>query len=151
MASGIEVSSEVSELYSNVKLKREAYKYVIFHIENQKAITTFKLGPKLERDTESKEEDRVHFEELKAELLERKEPRYVIYDFGFTSAEGRKLHKIAFIFYSPDTGAIKPKMLYASSKDSVRKVLTGLTQEFQANEAQDLDYDEWASEIEKKA
>ena len=42
---------------------------------------------------------------------------------------------------------MKPKMLYASSKDAIKKALTGINDEFQATERGDLDM----SEIVKKA
>ena len=42
-------------------------------------------------------------------------------------------------------------MLYASSKDSIKKAFTGLGMEFQANDMSDLDYSVMAAEIEKKS
>lgn len=46
-------------------------------------------------------------------------------------------------YRSPDTGKIKLKMLYASSKDALTKKLKGLvTKPVQANDESDLDYDE---------
>ena len=42
-------------------------------------------------------------------------------------------------------------MIYASTKDSIKKAFTGLSLEFQANDAGDFDYDSMADEVEKKA
>ena len=42
-------------------------------------------------------------------------------------------------------------MIYASSKDAIKKKFTGLSLEFQANDAGDFDYDTWSDEVEKKA
>jgi hypothetical protein len=42
-------------------------------------------------------------------------------------------------------------MIYASSKDTVKKSFTGLSLEFQANELGDFDYNAFATEVEKKA
>ena len=50
-------------------------------------------------------------------------------------------------FRSDDNASIKPKMLYASSKDAIKKALTGINEEFQATERGDLDL----NEIQKKA
>ena len=52
---------------------------------------------------------------------------------------------------NPDEGGVKLKMLYASSKDAIKKVFTGLPGEFQVNDRGDLEYDHFAEEIEKKA
>ncbi len=40
---------------------------------------------------------------------------------------------------SPDSGAVKLKMVYASTKDTLRKALNGIAKEIQANDAEDLD------------
>ena len=42
-------------------------------------------------------------------------------------------------------------MIYASSKDTVKKAFTGLSLEFQANDRGDMDYAAFAEEVEKKA
>ena len=48
---------------------------------------------------------------------------------------------------SDDNASIKPKMLYASSKDALKKTLSGINEEYQATDRGDLDLDE----IKKKA
>mmetsp|Transcript_5249 Transcript_5249/g.11419 ORF Transcript_5249/g.11419 Transcript_5249/m.11419 type:complete len:89 (-) Transcript_5249:520-786(-) len=48
---------------------------------------------------------------------------------------------------SDDNASVKPKMLYASSKDALKKALTGITEEYQATDRSDLDFEE----IKKKA
>lgn len=48
---------------------------------------------------------------------------------------------------SDDNASVKPKMLYASSKDALKKALTGIAEEFQATDRGDLDLEE----IRKKA
>ncbi len=42
-------------------------------------------------------------------------------------------------------------MIYASSKDTIKKSFTGLANEFQVNDRGDLDYDSLSAEVEKKA
>ena len=46
---------------------------------------------------------------------------------------------------------IGDKMIYASTKDSVKKAFSGLGVEFQANDTGDMDYDTFAAEVERKA
>ena len=48
---------------------------------------------------------------------------------------------------SDDNASVKPKMLYASSKDALKKSLTGINEEYQATDRGDLD----EKEIKKKA
>ncbi len=42
-------------------------------------------------------------------------------------------------------------MIYASSKDSIKKAFTGLSLEFQANDVGEMSYDEFSTEVERKA
>ncbi len=51
----------------------------------------------------------------------------------------------------PETSKVGDKMIYASTKDSLKKQFTGLGLEFQANDRGDFDYDEFCAEVEKKA
>ena len=50
-----------------------------------------------------------------------------------------------------DDARIGDKMIYASSKDVLKKEFTGLSLEFQANDSSDFDYTCFADEVEKKA
>lgn len=50
-----------------------------------------------------------------------------------------------------DETVIKQKMLYASTKDTVKKSFTGLGIEFQVKDKGDMDYSSMADEIEKKS
>lgn len=44
---------------------------------------------------------------------------------------------------------IKLKMIYASSKDSIKKAFNGLMLEFQANDKSDLEYETYAKRVEE--
>ena len=50
-----------------------------------------------------------------------------------------------------DDSKVGDKMIYASSKDTIKKAFTGLSLEFQANDDGDMDYDTFCDEVEKKA
>lgn len=92
--SGIEVHQEVTALFNEVKLKG-THKYVTYKIERKKEIVVdIKADP---NPTETIEEDEKCFKTMRDTLT--KEPRYVVYDFGFTNKEGRKIKKLAFIFW----------------------------------------------------
>lgn len=62
------------------------------------------------------------------------------------------LHLLTFITRCDDNNAkIGDKMIYASTKDTIKKAFTGLGIEFQANDAGDFDYKSFSEEVEKKA
>jgi len=92
--SGIEVDSEIPTLFNDMKL-RSTHKYAIFKIKNKKEVVVDQLGEP--NKTEDKDADKACFTELK-ELLTN-EPRFILYDFGFTNKEGRIISKMAFIFW----------------------------------------------------
>ena len=92
--SGIEVDAGINGLFNDMKLK-STHKYAFFKIEGKKTIIVDVCGdPCL---TEAKEEDEAQFNKMKEQLS--KEPRYILYDFGFMMKDGRKVNKLAFIFW----------------------------------------------------
>lgn len=92
--SGVEVNEDVVTLFNDMKL-RSTQKYATFKIVNKKKIEQDALGDP--GKTEDKAADKARFDELGALL--GKEPRYILYDFGFTNKEGRIINKLAFIFW----------------------------------------------------
>ena len=92
--SGIEVDSAVTTLFNEMKL-RSTHKWATFKIENKKKVIVEKMGePKETADSDS---DKACFLELAEQLTH--EPRYILYDFGFTNKEGGLIKKLAFIFW----------------------------------------------------
>jgi len=63
---------------------------------------------------------------------------YGIFDFEY-SEEGGKRNKIIFVPWVPDSSSVKSKMLYASSKDALKKKLVGIAQEIQATDKSEVD------------
>lgn len=74
---------------------RSTNKYATFKIVNKKKVEIDARGEPAK--TEDKDDDKTKFAELRALLTN--EPRYILYDFGFTNKEGRKINKLAFIFW----------------------------------------------------
>ena len=92
--SGVEVDPTIPPLFNDMKLK-STHKFMTFKIEKKKKVVVDVQGDP--NKTESKEDDKVFFDDMKSQFTD--EPRYVLYDFGFTLESGRKLNKIAFIFW----------------------------------------------------
>merc|ERR1712113_255955 len=75
------------------------------------------------------------------------EARFAVYDCPIIAKSGAETNKLLFIMWNSDSASVKSKMLYASSKDAIRKKLTGIENEFQATDKGDLDL----KEVAKKA
>ena len=73
--------------------------------------------------------------------------RYAVLDVEVTTKSGATTNKLIFVAWSDDNASIKPKMLYASSKDALKKTLSGINEEYQATDRSDLD----EADIKKKA
>merc|ERR1712046_358016 len=86
------------------------------------------------------------FDEFTSKLPDQ-ECRYAVLDVEINTKSGATANKLIFVAWSDDNASIKPKMLYASSKDALKKTLTGINDEYQATEKSDLDL----VEIKKKA
>merc|ERR1712113_305739 len=99
-------------------------------IENKKKIVVDEEG----------ERDKTWDDFVKA--LPEAEPRYALVDVDYTSEDGRPQDKLTFVMWSPDDKCgVKDKMLYASSKDALKKKFTGIMKEVQANDKGDLDFE----------
>uniref|UniRef100_A0A8P0TBR3 ADF-H domain-containing protein n=1 Tax=Canis lupus familiaris TaxID=9615 RepID=A0A8P0TBR3_CANLF len=57
---------------------------------------------------------------------------YALYDATYETKESKK-EGLVFIFWAPESAPLKSKMIYASSKDAIKKKLTGIKHELQAN------------------
>ncbi|CAD7685152.1 unnamed protein product [Nyctereutes procyonoides] len=62
-------------------------------------------------------------------MLPDKDCHYALYDATYES----KKEDLVFIFWAPESAPLKSKMIYASSKDAIKKKLTGIKHELQAN------------------
>lgn len=71
-------------------------------------------------------------------LLPETESRYAVLDWGVKTDDGREFSKLFFISWVPDNCKAKEKMLYASSKQSLRNALSGVHLDMQAADLDDL-------------
>merc|ERR1712113_104260 len=99
-------------------------------IENKKTVVIEKEGPASET-----------FENF-TEALPKDAPRYALVDVEYKAEDGRDQTKLCFFMWSPDDKAgVKDKMLYASSKDAMKKKFPGIMKEVQSNDRGDLDFE----------
>lgn len=76
------------------------------------------------------------------EKLPENECKYAVYDFEYELGGGEgKRSKIVFFTWSPDTAAIRSKMVYASSKDALRRALNGVAADIQGTDFSEVAYE----------
>ncbi|XP_023604108.1 cofilin-2 isoform X1 [Myotis lucifugus] len=62
-------------------------------------------------------------------LLPLNDCRYALYDATYETKESKK-EDLVFIFWAPESAPLKSKMIYASSKDAIKKKFTGTNMEY---------------------
>ena len=128
MASGVTVNDTCLQEYQALKLKK-AHKYVIFNLN--------KDNTEIVVEKTSKSAD---YDDFIADLPET-ECRWAVYDFEFEKEGAGKRNKLTFVSWAPDTAKIKQKMVFASSKDALRRALVGIAVEIQGTEYSEVAYE----------
>ncbi|KAI0205624.1 cofilin [Astrocystis sublimbata] len=137
--SGATVSQECITAFNELKLAKK-HKYIIFKLSDDNREIVIE-------DASSDPDWEVFREKLiKATSKTKtgavsKGPRYAVYDFEYDLASGEgSRNKITFIAWSPDDAGVMPKMVYAASKEGLKRALNGVAIELQANDADDIEH-----------
>jgi len=147
-SSGVSVAPECVSTFNELKLGK-SLKWIIYKISDDwKEIVV---------EETSKDGDFAAFREklLNAKSKDRKGKegiggRYAVFDveYDLDSGEGTR-SKITFISWSPDDAPQYPRMMYSSSKDAIKRALNGLAADIQANDADDIEYENVISRVSK--
>jgi len=127
-SSGVPVHSDCITVFQDLKLKKK-YKYIIFSL-NKEATEIIVQG--------AGNDD---YEEFIVKALPETECRWAIYDFEFEKEGGGRRNKITFLSWSPDDAKIKQKMLFASSRDALKRALNGIAIEIQGTDLSEVSYE----------
>ncbi|CAH2446667.1 Cofilin [Komagataella phaffii CBS 7435] len=127
--SGVAVSDESLTAFNDLKLGKK-HKYVIYKINDSKT--------EIIVDKISSDESYDAF----LEALPEDDSRYAVYDFQYeiSSTEGKR-SKIIFFTWSPETASVRSKMIYASSKDALRRALNGVSTDIQGTDFSDVAFE----------
>lgn len=110
---------------------RKKYKYIIYRLNDDN--TSIIIDKKVEKSDK--------YEDFITELPED-DCRYAVCDFEFEKSPGEGIrNKICFVVWVPDTSKVRQKMLYASSKDALRKKLAGVATEVQATDMSEVSHE----------
>jgi cofilin len=130
-ATGVIVSEDVVSSFPLFKLKQGEFnlRYFIYVIKDKKEVIIEKRGP-----PDSTYEDFVA-------ALPPDDCRYGLIDVEFETDDGRPTSKLVFISWNPDTASVRPKMLYAGSKEALKSVLIGVGIQINATDHSELDFE----------
>ncbi|GME94571.1 unnamed protein product [[Candida] boidinii] len=140
--SGVQVSDEALQAFNELKLgtKKENLKYVIYKLNDDKT--------KIVVEKTSSDASYDSF----LENLPEDDCRYATYDFSYEISAGEgKRSKMVFYAWSPDTANIRAKMVYASSKDALRRALNGISTDIQGTDFSEVAYESVLEKVSRGA
>ncbi|ORX50776.1 putative COF1-cofilin [Piromyces finnis] len=128
MATGVSVNSQCYDTYQELKLRKK-YKFITFRISDD--LTEIIV----DKFSESKD-----YDDFVASLPADK-CRFAVYDFEYEIPNEGMRDKILFYIWSPDNARIKDKMMFAASKEYIRKKLDGIFTEIQCTDLSETSHD----------
>jgi len=135
--SGVGLDKKCVPDFEDLKLGRDkSLKYIIFKLsDDKKFIVVEKKGTEANYDT------------FLADLPET-DCRYAVYDFDYETSEGKR-QKLCFYTWSPDDAPVRSKMVYASSKDALRRALNGVHADVQGSDFSEVAYETVLEKVSK--
>ncbi|KAG9442649.1 hypothetical protein H6P81_018503 [Aristolochia fimbriata] len=126
---GMNVTDECRNSFMEMKWKK-VHRYIVFKIdERSKAVMVDKVGGPA-----------ASYDDLAASLPDD-DCRYAVFDFDFVTVDNCQKSKIFFIAWAPSASRIRAKMLYATSKVGLRRVLEGVHYELQATDPTEMGFE----------
>ncbi|XP_074643570.1 uncharacterized protein LOC141900538 [Tubulanus polymorphus] len=135
-----EQGHQMKKKFPDQRLKAVAFKFSknLEKIEIDEDLTLFPsqdVNKVSEIDYDKERED---WQKL-SESLPEKHCRYAVYDLYYNMKSSGLRTKVILVAWAPDKASIKDKMLFASTKDTVKKKLDGIAGECQATDYDELD------------
>lgn len=125
----VTVADESLAAFNDLKLGKK-YKFILFSLNDDKTQIVVK-----------ETSDDASYDAF-LEKLPENDCLYAVYDFEYEIPNEGKRSKIVFFTWSPDTAPIRAKMVYASSKDALRKSLNGVAADIQGTDFSEVSYDD---------
>ncbi|KAG7464487.1 hypothetical protein MATL_G00166120 [Megalops atlanticus] len=141
MASGVTVSDEVLLVFNDMKVRKageeekKRKKAVLFCVSDDKKKIIPEEGKEILLGDvgDTVQDPFLHF----VKMLPPNDCRYALYDATYETKETKK-EDLIFIFWAPESAPLKSKMIYASSKDAIKKKFQGIKHEWQVNGLEDI-------------
>ncbi|XP_026136743.1 cofilin-2-like [Carassius auratus] len=140
MASGVTVDDSVVTIFNDMKVRKASAneeekskrkKAVLFCLSDDKKRIIMEEGNEILQGDEGDPYLKL------ISILPPNDCRYVLYDAMYDTKESKK-EDLVFIFWAPENAPLKSKMIYASSKDAIKKKFTGVKHEWQVNGLEDI-------------
>jgi len=122
---GVQVNVDCITKFNEFKL-RSNHKYIVFKMSDDlKEVVIEKLG-----------QIDATFDEFISSLPDN-DCRYGVCSVDYSSSDGER-NKMVFLLWAPDCATVKSKMLYAGTKDQMKKALQGLQVSVQGSDRSEI-------------
>ncbi|KAH3663859.1 hypothetical protein OGAPHI_005262 [Ogataea philodendri] len=135
----ISIASQQSRAFNDLKLGKK-YKFIIYKLND--------ANTEIVVDSTSTDDSYDSF----LENLPENDCKYAVYDFEYEIGKGEgKRNKIVFYQWAPDTAKVKAKMVYAASKDALRRALNGVSTDIQGTDFSEVAYESVLDKVSRAA
>jgi len=139
MSSGVEVTEKCIEAFQEMKIpdpSKPRNRCIIFKISEDKK--KIEIERTVLKDANKTQED--EYNEI-VQTLPPKEGRYIVWDLLIPNAKsGKENDKLIFMSWSPDDAPVQSRMIFASSKDAIKKKLQGIGTAVDCSDYDDAKY-----------
>eukprot|EP01121_Diplochlamys_sp_Union-15-3_P009153 TRINITY_DN2475_c0_g1_i1.p1 TRINITY_DN2475_c0_g1~~TRINITY_DN2475_c0_g1_i1.p1 ORF type:complete len:162 (-),score=34.67 TRINITY_DN2475_c0_g1_i1:46-474(-) len=127
---GVEINDKCIAEFNDFKLKKK-HRFIIFRVSDDlKSVVIEKTA----------EISKTYSDFIKE--LPKDDCRYAVFNFQYDQgAEGQR-SKVIFLLWAPEGSKIKHKMVYAGTKDALKKALEGLQIEIQGTDLSEISEEE---------
>ncbi|QRV92479.1 cofilin/tropomyosin-type actin-binding protein [Ceratobasidium sp. AG-Ba] len=145
MASGLGVNDDCMKAINLIKLGnlKDRPKFIIYGVSDD--LTEARVFDMVPPDPSKSEAEQ--YEHFVKTYLPENECRWAVYDFVYEK-DGVKRNKLLFIAWAPESSKLRPRMVYASSKQEFRAKLD-IASEIQATDFDEVSYDSVNAKVTK--
>merc|ERR1719483_559493 len=145
--SGVKLTEKCLTVYNEIQ-KEKKHLYAIFVIQNGEIDVEKTVA---RNNASSKEQYDQFLGDLQQKDGAKDDCRYGVYDYEYQfspeGADAQAKSKIFLLCWCPDSSAIKKKMLYSSSFDTLKRAFVGVHKEIQANDQADCDIRDFGKKV----
>lgn len=127
MATGVKIDEQVISEFNSFKMSN-SHRYLFFKMSDDKSAVVLEKSAPISSTYQDFVKD-----------LPTNDCRYAVVNFEYTTESDGHRSKIIFVNWSPETAPIKSKMVYAGTKNDLRKALVGISIEIQGTDLSEVD------------
>ncbi|OCT79756.1 cofilin-1 [Xenopus laevis] len=140
MASGVRIDDCITAAFQEIKLRKSKKKALFFcFTQDEKFIT-------LDKEKEILVDYKGDFFQILKSMFPEKKCCYALIDVNYSTGEATK-QDLLFVMWTPECATVKQKMLFASSKSSLKQVFSGVQKQWEIQSREDLTIEQLAEKL----